>query len=44
MDDGAGWVAVDTLNAFTVAVSARAVWTAGPNGRVARFDPAPWMR
>lgn len=44
MDDGASWVAVDTLNAFTVAVSARAVWTAGPAGRVARFDPAPWMR
>jgi len=44
MDDGAGWVAVDTLNAFTVALSARAVWTAGPGGRVARFDPAPWMR
>jgi photosystem II stability/assembly factor-like uncharacterized protein len=43
-DDGAGWVAVDTLNAFTLALTARAVWTAGPNGRVVRFDPAPWMR
>jgi photosystem II stability/assembly factor-like uncharacterized protein len=44
MDDGASWMAVDTLTAFTVAVSARAVWTAGPDGRVVRFDPAPWLR
>jgi photosystem II stability/assembly factor-like uncharacterized protein len=43
-DDGASWVAVDTLNAFTVAVTARAAWVAGPKGRVVRFDPAPWMR
>lgn len=43
-NDGAGWTPVDTLYAFTVAVTARAVWTAGPAGRVVRYDPAPWLR
>jgi hypothetical protein len=43
-DGGATWVPVDTLNAFTVAISARAAWTAGPQGRIVRFDPAPWAR
>jgi photosystem II stability/assembly factor-like uncharacterized protein len=43
-DDGASWVTVDTLNAFTLAVTARAAWTAGPDGRVVRFAPAPWLR
>jgi photosystem II stability/assembly factor-like uncharacterized protein len=44
MNDGAGWVTVDTLNAFTLAVTARAAWAAGPDGRIVRFDPAPWLR
>jgi photosystem II stability/assembly factor-like uncharacterized protein len=43
-DGGASWVTVDTLNAFTIAITARAAWTAGPNGRIVRFDPAPWAR
>jgi photosystem II stability/assembly factor-like uncharacterized protein len=43
-NDGASWVTVDTLNAFTLTVTARAVWTAGPEGRIVRFAPAPWLR
>jgi photosystem II stability/assembly factor-like uncharacterized protein len=43
-DGGRSWTAVDTLNAFTVAITARAAWTAGPNGRIVRYDPAPWAR